>query len=337
MNNIVHLQQENGNGGGGLVEVESKRAIAEAQSQFAIAKRFPRDERRAIDRIDTACQRPGLAEQATYLYSRGGTNVEGASIRLAETIALAWGNIDFGFRELEQANGESTVQAFAVDLETNTRRTASFVVRHERHVTDRRNPRGPKIVQPLTDPRDVYELVANNAARRVRACVLSVVPGDVTEAAVQRCKATLEITEKVTPERLAALVHRFGELGVTKEQIEKRIQRKLEAITPAQLVQFRSIGVSIRDGMSQAADWFDAAAVVETEKKKGVEVAKAAAKAATQPEPVKETPERKAVLDQCALAIAEKVGRDAVEAYLVNSGAFSPAEVATLIGDWFKS
>ena len=32
-------------------------------------------------------------------------------------MAQAWGNMQFGIRELDQRNGESTVQAFAWDVE----------------------------------------------------------------------------------------------------------------------------------------------------------------------------------------------------------------------------
>src|SRR5262249_38347346 len=50
----------------------------------------------------------------------------------------------------------------------------------------------------------------------------------------------------------------FAEFGVTAAQIETRIQRRLEAIRPAQVVGLRKVYNSLRDGMSVAADWFDA-------------------------------------------------------------------------------
>jgi hypothetical protein len=44
---------------------------------------------------------------------------------------------------------------------------------------------------------------------------------------------------------------------VTKELIERRIQRHLSAITPAMVVSLRNIYNSLRDGMSAPAEWFD--------------------------------------------------------------------------------
>ena len=41
-------------------------------------------------------------------------------------LAQNWGNIQYGIRELSSENGESTVEAFAWDVETNTRQTKVF-------------------------------------------------------------------------------------------------------------------------------------------------------------------------------------------------------------------
>lgn len=226
-----------------------QREIAEVQAAMIIAKRFPRDPVAAMDRIMNACTRPTLAEGALYSYSRGGSDVTGPSIRLAEAMAQAWGNMQFGVRELEQRNGESTVEAFAVDIETNTRQVKVFQVAHERHTK--------KGAYKLTDPRDIYELVANQGARRLRACILGVIPGDVTEAAVRQCEQTLTANADTSPEGLKKLVTAFESLGVSKEHIERRIQSRIEAIRPAQVVQLKKVYASLRDGMSSPADWFD--------------------------------------------------------------------------------
>ena len=96
---------------------DGDRAIAEVQARMAIAKRFPRDTVDAKERILNACTRPGLAEESLYSYSRGGTEISGPSIRLAEAMAQQWGNIAWGIREVEQRDGESTVEAFAWDMD----------------------------------------------------------------------------------------------------------------------------------------------------------------------------------------------------------------------------
>ena len=237
-----------GGGGDAMVVATTGREVAEIQSAMVIAKRFPRDQRLSYDRIMTACQRPGLAETATYQYARGGTDITGPSIRLSETLAREWGNMQYGVRELDQRDGVSTVEAFAIDLEANLRSVRVFQVKHVRHTKTKD--------YAVSDPRDIYEMVANAGARRVRACILSIIPGDITEAAVAQCEATLKSKADTSPEAMKKMVTALQEFEVTKEQIEARIQRKIEAITPAQVISLRKIYVSLKDGMSSPEDWF---------------------------------------------------------------------------------
>jgi hypothetical protein len=157
--------------------------------------------------------------------------------------------VSFGIRELEQRNGASTVEAFAWDMETNTRQVKVFQVEHKRHTK--------KGAYKLEDPRDIYELVANQGARRLRSCILGVVPGDVIEAAVKQCEETLHVSADTSPEGLKKLVAAFEKFGVTREQIEGRVQCRLEAIRAAQVVQLKKVYASLRDGMSATSDWFD--------------------------------------------------------------------------------
>ena len=236
---------------GALANTDSQRAVAEVQAAMIIARSNPRDPIAAMDRILNDCTRPGLAEASVYQFSRGGTDITGPSIRLAEAIAQRWGNIKTSVRELEQHKDHSTVQTVAWDLETGYQCDKVFQVQHIRHTK-----RG---ASRLEDPRDIYENVANQAARRLRACILAVIPGDVVEAAVAQCEVTMKAKADTSPEAMKKLVDAYAGYGVTKEQIEKRIQRRIDAIQPAQVVTLRKIYASLRDGMSVAADWFEPA------------------------------------------------------------------------------
>jgi hypothetical protein len=256
-----------------MIEPQSQREVAEVQAAIILAKRFPRDIKAAIDRIITACQRPALAEAAVYTYAKGGTDITGPSIRLAEAMAQAWGNLTFGIRELDQRNGESTMEAFAWDIETNVRQVKVFQVKHIRHTK--------KGSYSLDDPREIYEMTANQGARRLRSCILGIIPGDITEAAVEECEQTMKAKADTGPEGIKKLVSAFEGMGVTKDQIEKRIQRRIDTITAAQMVGMRKIYNSLKDGMSSASDWFEISEAQVEEHKTGVEAAKAAMKQPT--------------------------------------------------------
>lgn len=245
------------------VAIMSSKETQEIQASLVIAKQFPRDVAHCLEAIKVSCGRPRLAEQALYSFSRGGTDITGPSIRLAEAIAQHYGNLEFGWREINRGVdpdgvGYSDVVSFAWDLQTNVRRPQNFRVRHWRDTK--------KGGYPLKDERDIYELLANMAQRRVRACIIAVVPGDIFDEAVAQCEATLKATADTSPENLRKIVKAFSEYGVTQQQIEARIQRKLESITPAQVVQLKKIYSSLKDGMSTPGDWFDseAKAMAET-------------------------------------------------------------------------
>jgi len=259
----------------GMIEVESQRGIAEVQAAIMLAKRFPRNVKLAYDQIMTACQRPALAESAIYNYAKGGTDITGPSIRLAEAMAQQWGNLQYGIRELDQRAGESIVEAFAWDIETNVKQVKTFHVKHVRHTrTGSYN---------LTDPREIYEMTANQGARRVRACILGIIPGDIVEAAVDECENTMKAKADTGPEGIKKLVEAFLKLGVTKEQLEKRIQRRIDTITAAQMVSLRKVYNSLKDGMSTATDWFEPDEQADTnlklmKEKSGADKAKAALK-----------------------------------------------------------
>jgi len=276
-------------GGGALVEQETQRAIAEVQAAIILAKKFPRNQQEAVDRIINACQRPTLAEQALYTYSRGGSEITGPSIRMAEALAQNWGNLQFGIRELEQGSGESTVEAFAWDVETNTRQVKVFQVPHVRHTKQ-----GQK---KLEDPRDIYELVANQGARRLRACILGIIPGDVVDAAVSEVEKTMKAKADTSPEAIKKMVEAFDKYGVTKDMIEKRIQRRMDSIAPAQLVGLRKVYNSLKDGMSTPTDWFEVGEKEPLEQQVGLKPSAAANKPATEPK-AKPQPKAKPEKDQ---------------------------------------
>ena len=233
-------------------EMMVSRQAQEVQAAMVIAKKFPRDEYEATQRIKRACQRKSLAEQAIYSYPRGGQNVSGPSIRLAEAIAQIWGNIDYGVIELEQKNGVSEMMAYAWDLETNTRVTKIFTVEHKRDTK--------KGSYKLEDSRDIYELTANFGARRVRACILGVIPGDVVEMAVDECKATLKksFAELPSQEKITKIEKVFkNEFGVTREQLEKYTGRNMADWGVEECTDLWGVYTALKNAQAKPEDYFE--------------------------------------------------------------------------------
>ena len=234
----------------GTVKVEQSRAIGEVQGMMLLAKQFPRDEFAAFSKVMLACQRLEFAEKATYSYPRGGETISGPSIRLAEEIARCWGNIDFGIKELSQKDGESEMMAYAWDLETNTRSSQNFAVKHIRETG--------KGMKKLTSQRDIYENNANNGGRRLRARILAIIPPDLVNAAVAECKRTLAGKNDIPLiDRVKNMIMAFSKYGVKQSLIEKRLGHTVEDMTADELVEYQEIRNSLKEGATNVSDWFD--------------------------------------------------------------------------------
>lgn len=233
----------------GTVQIEQSRAVTEAQGKLLLAKRFPRDEALAYSKIMASCSRPSLAASGEYAYPRGGQTVSGPSIRLAEELARCWGNIEYGIRELSRQPGNSEMESYAWDLETNTYSSQKFTVRH---IRDKKGGG-----QALTEERDIYEVTANMGGRRLRARLLAILPPDLVEAAVFQCRKTLAGDNSIPlADRVKSLVDAFSKLGVTERHLRAYIHKSLDEILPEEMADLRGVYNSIKNGLAGVGDFF---------------------------------------------------------------------------------
>lgn len=208
--------------------VEHSRAIAEVQGAITVARQFPRDMVRATAAMREACSNPAMAKQAFYDVPKRGT---GPTVHLMRELARIVGNIDYGVKELsrDDVKGESEIQAFAWDVETNVRSTRSFIVPHARMA------RGSR--QQLVDLGDIYLNNQNTGARAVRECIATVLPVAFTEEAKALCQQTLAAPApgKTLEQSIAEAVGAFEGNGITRGQLEAKVGRTLEQWTGADL------------------------------------------------------------------------------------------------------
>lgn len=246
---------------GQATAVEQSRAVAEVQAAVVVAQQCPRNIQSAVAEMRQSCAQKGLADRAFYRYKRGGQQVTGASVHLARELARCWGNIQYGIAELrrDDERGESEMQAYAWDVQTNTRSAQVFVVPHKRDTKDG--------VKALVDMRDVYENNANNGARRLREAIFSVLPPWFVEDAKDRCNTTIkdEGGDKPLAQRIADAVKLFSVLGVTAGQLEAKFDRKPGELTEHDLAQLRVIYSSLQRGEVTREDEFPAERVTAAE------------------------------------------------------------------------
>jgi hypothetical protein len=228
--------------------VEQARAVAEVQAMVIVAQQCPRDLQRAYAEMKEVCGRTALADRAFYRVPNRGN---GPSVHLARELARVWGNIEYGVRELRRDDeaGESEIQAFAWDLQTNTRSSRTFIVPHARM----KKVNGKQTREPLIDLGDIYLSNQNIGARAVRECIFTVLPSPYVEEAQNHCRATLEHGDgKPLDVRISDMVAAFRGIGVSAEQIETKLGRKRGQWTSGDIAQMTITYTSIqRDGLSK--------------------------------------------------------------------------------------
>lgn len=254
MTTLEQLAQRPVAGTSQATAIEQTRAMEEVRAAVVVAQQCPRNVPQAIAAMRETCQQRALAERAFFRYSRAGSQVSGASVHMARELARCWGNIQYGIHELsrDDAAGQSEMFAFAWDLETNTRSSATFIVPHARDTT-----KGGR--KPIVDLRDVYENNANMGARRVREAIFSVLPAWFTEEAKDLCMATLSDTKggKTLPQQITESVAWFAtSMSVTQAQLEDKLGRPASDWTPGDVASLRVISTSLQRGETTVADEF---------------------------------------------------------------------------------
>lgn len=228
--------------------VEQARAVAEVAAAVRVAQDFPRDMTRAQAEMRDSCAKLALANRAFYSVPNRGT---GPSVHLARELARIWGNVQYGVHELRRDDelGVSEVQAFAWDVQTNTRSTRTFQVPHERMARGKR--------QKLVDLGDVYLNNQNVGARAVRECIFTVLPTWFTETAEGLCRQTVENGEgEPLEDRIAKMVKAFSDLGVTVKMLEERFNRSRGQWDAGIVAQATVVFQSLQRGETKIEDEF---------------------------------------------------------------------------------
>jgi hypothetical protein len=274
-----------------IKQAEVLQAIdrAEVDIQISTAKQYPRDLQVVLNKIATyATMDKETAEDCFYVLRRKNdrgqdTIIEGLSVRMAEIIASAWGNIRVATRIIGNDGKTITAQAVCHDLESNTAITKCV----PRRIT---NKAGKTFSEDM-------QVVTGNAAASIafRNAVLSVIPKAVTKKIINEVKrVALGQSIDLESSRQNVIAY-YGKLGVKPEQLLAYLGVKtVEAIDKQMIFELRALRNAIEEGTTTVKETFidqekEAQAQAEAVKKATTAKDKAAAAmaAATGEAPVK--------------------------------------------------
>lgn len=263
---------------------------AEVDIQVSTAKQYPRHLPDVLNKIATyATMDTETAEDCFYALRRGRGDdnavIEGVSVRLAEIIAGAWGNMRVQTRIIGNDGKTVTCQGVCHDLETNL----AVSVEVKRRITDRNG---------RTFSEDM-QVVTGNAASAIafRNAVLKVVPKAVTKNVINSIKQVAlgkSIDLETSRQRM---IEYYSKIGVTQIQLLEYLEiKKVEEIDKEMVFELRSLANAIKEGTTTVEDTFkkntaDSNKLAEEAKKKSEEAknkVKQATAAATVPQNVNE-------------------------------------------------
>ena len=243
MNSLIEKLKENA-----LQEKDGAKGIAQILGQMHLAKKFPRNMVEVEKELLSLCQNRDFSETAFFSIPRGGRDIEGPSIRLAEAAATAMGNLNFGIDTSLEDDQSTRFTAYALDLEKNTSVVRSFIRKHEKKI-------GKKIVK-INDPSQIYEVIAADATKRLRACLFAIIPRYLIDKAEEACRLTLKRSEPTKQETIQRILMAFEEYNVSKNDIETKIGKQLEEVTADDVVLLRGSLNAIKQGIASKDDIF---------------------------------------------------------------------------------
>ena len=242
--------------------VEMSRAVAEVYAQVQIARDHPRDERVCRERMLKACASPGLADRAFYKFPRGGEAVTGMTIHVAVALARCWGNLLHGLAEMSRDDiyGQSEMQAFCWELETNERHSQTFFVQHVRRAGNTNNK--------LEDPRDIQDNNTNFGNRRWREAIFKALPVEFVEEAEKTLRKTLRElvgADSIEEAREKVLASYRDTFGINRGQLEHRMRKPVAKWKVDELVELRILGGSLARRELRLDEAFPSARVTDEE------------------------------------------------------------------------
>jgi len=220
---------------------------AEVDMQITTAKAYPRSIKAFKDEaLGMATLDEETASSCMYALPRAGKNIEGPSVRLAEIIASAWGNLRTEARVVGSDTKEITAEATTWDLEKNV----AMRIQSKRRITDKYGRRF----------KDDMITVTGNAAVSIalRNSIFRVIPRAFTDA-IYRAARQVAIGDAMTlSTRRANAVEGFARMGVVPEKVFELLGRaSIEEITLDDLALLKGFYTAIKDGATSVDEVFN--------------------------------------------------------------------------------
>ena len=224
---------------------------AEIDQQVATAKQYPRHLPAVLNQIQTyATMDQDTASECFYVLHRNGAGgstqiIEGLSVRMAEIIAGAWGNLRVATRIIGNDGRTITAQAVCHDLETNV----AISTEVKRSILTKNG---------YTFSQDM-QVVTGNAAAAIafRNAVLKVIPKAVTKRVIEEVKKVAMGQALDLEQQRQVLIQYFAKFNVSEKMIFDLLQiTKREELDKERVFVLKGLYNAIKEGDTTVQEAF---------------------------------------------------------------------------------
>lgn len=216
----------------------SSLSRGDVESQLDAAHKYPRSIKRVLaEAISVATLSEDIAARCIYTVPRGGKALTGPSIRLAEIMSSAWGNLQVGSRVVEVTDTEVVAQGVAWDMEKNLR----AMVEQRRSIVGRSGQRFNDDMISVTG--------AAACSIALRNAIFRVVPRAYVEKVYEAARDVSVGKATTIGEKRSKLFTRFAQLGITPDRVLARIGKpSVDDVDLSDIEVLIGLGTAIKDG-----------------------------------------------------------------------------------------
>jgi hypothetical protein len=242
------------------------RAQAEVQARYIVAMQRPRNLDEVRIRLLANCKRLGFAEKAEYAKPVAGSSVKGPSIRFVESALQEYGNVLPDSYVTYDDDDRRVYRVSVTDLERNITYNEDAII--AKVIEKRMTKRGDVVIgeRENSQGKITYRIKANDGdaelenkyaaeiSKRTRKLGLRILPIDLVDEAMERCRQTLKEGDADPDATRKKVTDAFAEVGVMPRDIEKYLGHPLASSSPTELADLRAVYRAVKDGESTWAE-----------------------------------------------------------------------------------
>lgn len=211
---------------------------SEVEAQLDAAHKHPRSIKAFLNEAGTlATLNQDIAEMCIYSVPRGGKQITGPSVRMAEICASSYGNLHIGARVVDIEDKQIVAQGVAWDLQKNLRVTMevrrSIVNKHGKRFND-----------------DMINTTGNAAASiALRNAIFRVVPRAYVDSLFARVRKVAVGDLKTLADRRKDVIDRLQKMNVPVERIYAKLGKaSIEDVGLEDVELLVGLGTSLKSG-----------------------------------------------------------------------------------------